>query len=276
MLSRAVARAICTFGLIGSLSLSVAAQQTDYVLGPEDVFTITIWGQGGVSDRFTIESDGMFTFPILGRVTAGGLTVRQLQDDLIRRLQGDYYKNPRVAVTVENYRSQRIFIVGEVKSPGTYGLTRPMTLVEALTLAGSTTPNAGGVALIRRRTAGVPSKNPLTEMSEDVTEIRADLTALRDGVLAPNPVLRDGDTILIPRTLPVYVYGHVGRQGEYIIGKEATLRQVLSLAGGVSQRGSTGRIKVMRLVDGIEQEIKADLDDRVRPGDTIIVPERYF
>ena len=275
MLSSRISRAIATIGLIASLSVSLAAQ-TDYVLGPEDVFTITVWGQGGTSDRFIVESDGMFTFPILGRVKAGGLTARQLQDDLIGRLREGYYKEPRVTVVIENYKSQRIFIVGEVKNPGTYGLTRSMTLVEALTLAGSPTPNAVGIALIRRRTNGEASKAPVTELDKGVTEIRADLTALQNGVLTTNPALRDGDTILVPRSTPVYVYGHVGRQGEYIVGKDATIRQVLSLAGGVSQRGAAGRIKVIRSVDGSEKEIKADLDDRVRPGDTIIVPERYF
>jgi polysaccharide export outer membrane protein len=109
-----------------------------------------------------------------------------------------------------------------------------------------------------------------------VTERRVDLTALQDGVLDDNPLLRDGDTIAIPRAAPVYVFGHVARPGEYTAGRDATVRQVLSLAGGVSQRGAEGRIRIMRLKDGQEHEIKAALDDRVRPGDTIIVPERYF
>ncbi len=109
-----------------------------------------------------------------------------------------------------------------------------------------------------------------------MTEIRVDLTALQAGVLTHDPMLHDGDTIVVPRPAPVFVFGHVGRPGEYLIGKEASVRQVLSLAGGVSQRGATGRIKIIRVADGTEQELKVDLDDRVRPGDTIIVPERYF
>ncbi len=280
MFSRSVSGAFISMVLILSgshtLPLSAQAPQIDYVLGAQDVFKITVWGQGGVSDRFTVEGDGMFTFPILGRVTVGGLTVRQLQDELTKRLRDGYFNDPRVSVVMEEYRSQHVFIVGEVKTPGTYPISGPMTLIEALALAGSTTNNAGSVALIRRRTNGETSSNPVTQVSDGITEIRVDLTAFQQGELSNNPVLRDGDTIAVLRVAPIYVFGHVGRPGEYTVGKEATVRQVLSLAGGVSQRGAAGRIKIVRQTGGREQEIKAELDDRVKPGDTIVVPERYF
>ena len=284
MPSRSLSRALVTLGFIVSVMLPLAAQQatdatqqTDYVLGSEDVFRITVWGNGGVSERFTVEADGTFTFPMLGRVKAGGLTVRRLQDELTNRLRDGYFNDPRVTVLVEEYRSQRIFLVGEIKNPGAYNLTRSMTLVEALALAGSTTSNSSGIAVVRRRSNGADgSKGPVIQPGVGVTEIRVDLTALQAGVLTNNPTLRDGDTIVVPRPAPVFVFGHVGRPGEYMIGKEATVRQVLSLAGGVSQRGAAGRIKIKRVADGTEQEIKVDLDDRVRPGDTIIVPERVL
>jgi len=283
MHSKHLSRLFVSVGFVVSLTLSLSAQQrddaalqNDYVLGTQDVFSITVWGQGGVSDRFTVEADGTFTFPMLGRLKAGGFTVRQLQNELSNRLRDGYFNDPRVTVVVEEYRSQRIFMVGEVKSPGTYSLTRPITLVEALTLAGSTTPNAGAVALVRRRNNGDAAKGPVTQAGDGITEIRVDLTALQAGVLSNNPVLRDGDTIVVPRPAPVFVFGHVGRPGEYLLGRDATVRQILALAGGVSQRGAAGRVKIKRISDGTEQEIKADLDDPVRPGDTIIVPERFF
>ena len=269
-------RTLLTIGLVGSLTLSPRAQDTDYLLGSQDVLSIKVWGQGGLSDRFIVETDGTFTFPIVGRVRAGGLTVRQLQDELTHQLADGYFKDPRVTVVVQDYRSQRIFILGEVRNPGTYTLTRPMTLVEALALAGSTTSNAGGVALVRRRTDGEASGGPLTRTGDGASEVRVDLTDLQEGVLSSNPILHDGDTIAVPRAAAVYVFGYVGRPGQYTIGRGTTVRQVLSLAGGVSQRGSEGRIKILRVVDGNEQEIKVELDDRITPGDTIVVPERFF
>ena len=260
MHSKHLSRLFVSVGFVLSLTLSLSAQQrddaalqNDYVLGTQDVFSITVWGQGGVSDRFTVEADGTFTFPMLGRLKAGGFTVRQLQNELSNRLRDGYFNDPRVTVVVEEYRSQRIFMVGEVKSPGTYSLTRPITLVEALTLAGSTTPNAGAVALVRRRNNGDAAKGPVTQAGDGITEIRVDLTALQAGVLSNNPVLRDGDTIVVPRPAPVFVFGHVGRPGEYLLGRDATVRQILALAGGVSQRGAAGRVKIKRISDGTEQ-----------------------
>ena len=276
MRSNTLARALVMTGLLGILALSAAAQPSDYVLGPQDVFSITIWGPGGISDRFTVETDGTFIFPMLGRLKAGGLTARELQDELVNRLRDGYFKDPRITVVVDEFKSQRIFIVGEVKNPGTYSLTRPMTIVEALALAGSTTANAGNVALVRRRVDGEASKGPVSQSGADVKEIQVNLAALQEGALANNPVLQDGDTVSVPRIEPIYVFGHVGRPGEYTIGKEATVRQILSLAGGVTQRGAEGRVKIIRTVQGNEQEIKVELDDRVMPGDTIVVPERFF
>ena len=276
MRSSTMHRALVALGLVAVLGGPLRAQQPDYVLGPQDVFTITIWGPGGLSDRFTVEVDGTFIFPMLGRLKAGGLTARQLQDELTRKLRDGYFNDPRITVVVDEFKSQHIFIVGEVKNPGTYSLTRPMTIVEALALAGSTTANAGNVAVVRRRIDGEASKAPVSQSGSDVKEIRVDLTALQEGTLANNPVLQDGDTVSVPRIQPIYVFGHVGRPGEYTIGKDATVRQVLSLAGGVSQRGAAGRVKIIRTVEGNEQEIKVELDDRVRPGDTIVVPERFF
>jgi polysaccharide export outer membrane protein len=116
----------------------------------------------------------------------------------------------------------------------------------------------------------------VSESGNDVKEIRVDLAALQAGAATDNPGLQVGDTVSVPRIAPVYVFGHVGRPGEYTIGNEATVRQVLSLAGGVSQRGAAGRIKIIRMVDGSEQEFKVELDEHVRPGDTIVVPERFF
>jgi polysaccharide export outer membrane protein len=246
------------------------------MLGPKDVVSITIWGEGGLSDRFTIEVDGTFTFPMLGRVKAGGLTARQFQDELTARLADGYFKEPHVTVVVQTYQSQHVFIVGEVRSPGTYTLTKPTTLVEALALAGSPTATAAGVALLRRQTGGEANVGPLTSVDEGTTEIRVDLTELQNGMLSTNPILQSGDTIVVPRAAPVWVFGHVGRPGEYVVGRDVTLRQLLTMAGGVSERGSMGRVTVRRQMNGREQEVDVELDDRVRPGDTIVVPERYF
>src|SRR3954471_6634245 len=95
------------------------APVTDYVVGPQDVLTITSYDQADLSGKFTIEADSTFTFPLIGRFKAGGLTLRQVEDGLKKRLKDEgYFRNPQVTVAVETYKSQRAFIVGEVRTPG--------------------------------------------------------------------------------------------------------------------------------------------------------------
>lgn len=264
---------------------TLAAQQSDYVIGPQDVLTITVWDQEDLAGKFAVETDGTFTFPLIGRVKAGGLTLRNLEAELRRLLSDGFFVNPQVTVSIEQYRSQRVFVVGEVRTPGTYALTGDMSLIEVLARAGSTLQSAGDEAIIVRPPAGTAVAGPLlpevdtngrkdAEMRAEVTRI--DIRDLQKGVLAQNVQVRDGDTVFVPRAATLFVFGQVKNPGEYAIKNDTTVLQALSLAGGVTDRGSTGRIKIVRLVDGKKKEIGAKLNDTVLPGDTIIVQERFF
>ena len=104
-----------------------------------------------------------------------------------------------------------------------------------------------------------------------------DLRALQNGELGNNTPLRDGDTIFVPRAESIYVFGEVKNPGAYPLPQRSTtVLQALSLAGGVVDRGSTTRIRIVRIVNEEKSEIRVKLSDVVSPGDTIIVPERFF
>jgi polysaccharide biosynthesis/export protein len=255
-----------------------AAQQADYLVGPQDVLSITVWDQNDLSGKFTVETDGSFTFPLIGRIQAGGLTLRQVEAELKKRLADGYFKNPQLTVAVDTYRSQRVFITGEVRTPGTYTLTGDMSLIEALSRAGSTTPLAGGEVVIVRAGDGKATNGPLLpNQAENATSIRVDLKELQSGGLSQNVPLKDGDTIFVPAAETVYVFGQVKNPGAYPLRtKDTTVLQALAMAGGVTDRGTTNRIKIVRIVKGKKTEIKAILTDIVQPGDTIMVPERFF
>ena len=270
--------------LFSSLSFSQAqkpattpGQPPDYIVGPQDVLSVSVWDQADLSGKFTVEADGSFNFPLIGRVQAGGLTLRAIEAELKKKLADGYFKNPQLSVAVDTYRSQRVFITGEVRTPGTYTLTGDMSLIEALSRAGSTTPTASAEALIVRAPEGKAASGPVMpgDSAGSVT-IRVDLKELQSGA-GKNVALRDGDKIYVPRAETVYVTGQVRNPGAYALqAKETTVMQALSLAGGATDRGSTSRIKVVRLVNGVKKEIKVKLSDLVQPGDTLVVPERYF
>lgn len=257
--------------------------QTNYLIGSQDVLTITVFGEPELSGKYTVEQDGTFTYPQLGRIKAGGVTLRALEQELKRQLADGYLKNPQVAVAIETYRSQRILVMGEVRSPGEYQLAGETTLLAALARAGSTLPSAGREVIIARaprRESGeppLPSRSlvPLEEES-GVDVVRIDLGELQAGNLSLNIQLQDGDTVNIPRAQSVFVTGQVKTSGAYAVDRGTSVLQVLSLAGGLTDRGSEGRITILRTVNGKKSEIKAKLTDTVEPGDTIVVRERFF
>lgn len=250
----------------------------NYVIGSQDVLAISVWDQPDLSGKFTVESDGSFTFPLIGRIAAAGLTLRDLETQLRKRLADGYFKNPQVSVAVEQYRSQRIFVIGEVRSPGAYPLTGNMTLIEALARAGSTTIEASGEAVIVRLPAGKAASAPVLPNQEDSSEVvHVNIRDLQSGQLSQNMALQDGDTIFVPRAETIYVFGQVRNPGAYPLRtRDTTVLQALSLAGGMTERGSTSRIKIVRIVDGKKVELKVKLGDPVQPGDTLIVQERFF
>ena len=178
-------------------------------------------------------------------------------------------------MAVEQYRSQKIHIVGEVRNPGTYPLTGDMALIEAIARAGSSLLTASGEALIVRAKTGIVVNGPTLPNTEtEVTTVN--LKALQSGALEHNIALRDGDTIFVPRAETIYVFGHVRSPGAYAIVKDTTVLQALSLAGGVTDRGATSRVRVVRIEQGNKVEVRVKLTDVVRPGDTLIIPERFF
>ena len=129
--------------------------QQSYIVGPNDVLLITVFNQPQLSGKFTVEADGTIAFPLLGRVsTAGGLTVRAVEEKIRDGLATRYLKDPQVSVAVDQYRSQQIFVAGEVRQPGSLQFTGSMTLIEALVRAGSTTDRAGADVVVVRSSSG--------------------------------------------------------------------------------------------------------------------------
>jgi polysaccharide export outer membrane protein len=264
--------------MLGALLLATApaAAQTDYTIGAQDVLTITVYNQEDLSGKFTVDADGTLTFPLIGRVKAGGLTLRGLEEDLRKRLADGYLRTPQVSVSMEQYRSQRIFVMGEVRSPGAYQLTGDMTIIEAIARAGSTTPQAADEVMIVRPREGKAADGPILATDDHSEVIRINLREIQEGALSKNVQLLDGDTLVVQKARSVYVFGQVRAPGAYPVDKDTTVLQALSLAGGVTDRGSTGRIKIVRTVDGKKKELKVKLTDIVEPGDTVIVAERFF
>lgn len=250
-----------------------------YIVGSNDVLTMTVFNQPQLSGKFSVESDGTVAVPLLGRVTVAGLKIRAIEDLLRTRLvAGGYLNDPHLSVTIEEFRSQQVFMMGEVKQPGSLQFTGSMTLIEALARAGSTTDRAGPEVVIVRPPTGASSPQSIPPSGDPAKAetIRVNLESLQTGTLSQNLQLRPGDTVFVPRAQTVFVSGHVRTPGQYVVRTGMTVRQVLALAGGLTDRGSTRRIEIIRQVDGKEVDVHADLNKLVEAGDTIVVGERFF
>lgn len=239
------------------------APPANYVVGPNDVLGITVWNEEDLSGKYVVDADGAFTFPLIGRVQVAGRSLKQVEETLRQRLADGFLRKPQVTAQVEEYRSRRIFVMGEVRTPGPYPLTGEMRLLEALARAGSTTPVAADEVLIIRPRAGAtagPVQSTLASESE-VTNIP--MRDLRAGSHLHNIALQDGDTVFVPRAELVYVFGQVRSPGAYPIQAGTTVLQALSLAGGVTERGSTSRIRIVREISGKKVELRGKLGDLV-------------
>lgn len=253
-----------------------AVPPTDYQVGPQDVLAITVFNEPELSGRFTIDSDGALTFPLIGRVAVEGQSLRQIQDTLTRLLGDGFLINPQVSVEIQDYRSQNVYVLGEVRSPGIYTLAGNMTLIEVLVQAGSTTQAAGNeVQIVRAKGERKVGGPVLPQDDADVEVTYVDLRDIQSGRLS-EVSLRDGDTVFVPKASTFFITGEIRASGSYVWQRGLTIRQAIALGGGLTDRGSDNRIKIERQVGDRLVEIDASLTDVVQPGDTIRIGRRFF
>jgi polysaccharide export outer membrane protein len=259
---------------------SAPAQQTpsvtsaiDYKVGPQDVLNITIFGESQLSGKFRIDNDGTFTFQYLGRVKAEDLTVTEIEANLKKGLAEGYLKNPQVSVEIDQYHSQNVYVLGEVRAPNRYSLPGNSTLIDLLTMAGSVTPTAGHWVLINHARVGVVTGGPAVMNDASSADVRVNLGDIQSGK-AQNIKIQDGDTIFIPKAQIIYVTGQVRTPGGYPYDETMTVFEAVSLAGGVTEKGSNTRISIRRLINGQMKEVDAKPTDTLKPGDQINVKPR--
>ncbi len=243
-------------------------QQAGYILGPEDVLEVTVWGYPDLTRVVTVRPDGRISLPIVGTVTAAGLSVERLTQ-ILTRAYAAYIRDPQVTVIVREFRKIRVSVLGQVAKPGTYVLPPGSRLLDLLSAAGGLTE----VASLKEAQLIRPGQ-PATPV---------DLERLLAGDLEANVVLRGGETLVVPEDLVniVNVLGEVVRPGRYRLKGEMRVLDVLLVAGGLTEKASvtearlvrasreTGRLGLDRLL--LHQDMSYNV--RIQPGDTLMIPE---
>ena len=137
---------------IKSLS-SLGKTDAEYRLGPGDLIEISVFGVENFRHTLRISASGVIKLPLLDPITAAGLTPAELEQRLTSLLNDDVIKNPQVSVFVKEYRSQSVYVLGAVRSPGQYQITLQLKIVDVISMAGGLQSNAVDEAVIQRRSA---------------------------------------------------------------------------------------------------------------------------
>jgi len=206
----------------------------DYLLGPGDELHIVVLGDTDLSRTVTVTPDGKISLPLSGEIAATGLTPAQVGERLTKALK-PYFKDPNVTVTLSKPRGAFVFLVGQVRSPGSYEMEPGWTVVEAVTKAGGLTEKAAGrqSVLIRR------TSNQSIPLDLDTLLIKGDQNA--------NVALEVGDVILVPELKKrVLVLGHVRSPGAYELKDGARLLDAIAAAGGPDSRAALRSVSVVR------------------------------
>jgi polysaccharide export outer membrane protein len=269
--------AVCLLAVAGT------ARAEDYVLGPDDVLSVSVWMHPELDRTLTISADGNVTLPPVGEIKADGLTAKQLGDRMADRLSSYLRQTTTVTVTVTQFMSRSVFVTGGVAKPGRYGFERIPTLLEVLGQAGGALP---GVDL--------SSVQVLRKEGDARRTLNADLaSALRTGDPSGLPALKPGDTIVIPGAAQAGaaganegagVLGEVNKPGVYAVGTGLDIWNVLAAAGGLTPRGNLSDVRLLTRSEGVQNVTLLNLTDALthgsrapvtlKPGDVVVVMPR--
>jgi polysaccharide export outer membrane protein len=202
--ARALVVGWCVFGLAGvagaqaqpsgangatpaPIAAAAPSLPADYVIGPEDVLGVVFWRDQDMTGDVTVRPDGMVTLPLLGDVAAAGLTPDVLREQ-IQKAASKYVQDPSVTIVVRQINSRKVFITGEVKTPGAFPLTGPRTVMQVIALAGGLNEWADAKNITIAR----------TENGRQVS-FRFNYKDVAQGKkLEQNILLKPGDTVIVP------------------------------------------------------------------------------
>jgi polysaccharide export outer membrane protein len=236
-----------------------------------DLLDLNVFDTPDLSGHFRVDERGEIALPLAGMIQVSGLTAEQVARGVELRLrQADILKDPHVSVTVLEFATQGVTVMGEVKSPGVYPLLGARSLLDLISAAGGVTQRAGKTATITHRN---DVNNPIVAHIEGAPGESA-------GV---NIDIQPRDTIVVSRAGIVYVTGDVHRPGGFVLENhdQLTVLQAIALAEGTSKTAALSKAKIIRTTAAGRTEVPVSLkkiiasnepDRTLYDGDILFVP----
>lgn len=251
-----------------------AGSSADYRVGPSDVLRVEVLSEPTLTGDYAVTRTGTIVFPLLGEVSVRDKLPSQISTQLTEALGRDYLQDPKVSVSVKEYRSKSVTILGNVGQPGVHFLDHPTPLSELLSMADGGTPRLvnvrrGRIARIMRQA------DPETGVkAEQLTIDLYDLLVL--GKQDSDILMRHGDIVFIAASESVHVVGEVKNPSAVPYEPGMTVRKAISIAGGVTKKGARSKAVITRVKDGKETRIDAKPDDLVEREDIVEVPISFW
>lgn len=220
-----------------------------YLIGYEDVLEINVLKHPELRQKVSVGKNGTIFMPRIDEpIVALCKTERQLANDIEQAYKKDYLRNPFVSVEVSEQKSQSASVIGAVEKPGTFYLTRKVTLAELLALAGGPNIHSGMRMVVQR--SGSTSNCRLAEETVKQGEVQVLGYRMRDVLEGTKLVwMQPGDVVWVLEADPVYVYGNVRRQGRLLMKEPTTLRQAIASAEGLKS-ASSNKVRILRQKEG--------------------------
>jgi polysaccharide export outer membrane protein len=239
-----------------------------YRLATGDTVRVTVFQNPDLTLEVRINENGNISYPLLGVVPIGGMTVAEAEKRIADGLrEGNFVKQPQVSLLVTQVRGNQVSVLGQVGKPGRFPLeSADMRLTDVIADAGGVSPIGSDTVIVIGTRDGKAFR------------VAVDLPALfssdrRNGDL----LMQNGDVVWVERAPQVYVYGEVQKPGALRLERGMTVMQALSTGGGLTQRGTERGLRVHRRdADGKVSVIDVNLIDLLKPDDVLYVRESVF
>jgi polysaccharide export outer membrane protein len=232
--------------------------EDSYLLGPGDTIEVRVLGQNDFTTRSRLREDGTIALPFIGDVKASGQNSTTFARTVAARLdKGGFYAKPIVNVEIVSFSSRYVTVLGAVGQSGLQPVDREYHLSEILARSGGLRADSNDEIIIR---------------NDAGEEKRLTYSSVALGMPDSDPIVKPGDRIFAPVAESFYIYGQVNAPGAYPTKRDLSFRNALGRAGGLTANGSQGKIKIFRK----GEQVKLGLEEKVQPGDTIVVGEKLF
>jgi polysaccharide export outer membrane protein len=245
-----MSKLIAALLLIAAFALSCVAQTESMLIGPGDLIQVDVFDTPEMTQQVRVTDAGSVRLQLVGEVRLAGeapiAAAKIIEKALVDK---QVMRTPQVTVTIVEYATQDVSVLGQVKNPGAYPVATPQPILKVISLAGGLTDMADRNVTIQRK-------------HDASQKIQYYLANNADRALSDSAMVYPGDIVLVPRAAIVYVLGDVAKPGGYAIttnDSRLTVLQAIAMAGSANKTSVKSRVRLIRKNSQGQEEIPIQL-----------------